>query len=191
MQAECVNRNKRTYPLEILEREANRYLDEHVKTNRGFGELGHPSGPNINLDRVCILTTELVKEGNDFIGKAKVTSTPMGQICSGLISDGARIGVSSRALGSVKLNEKGVNEVQDDLRLLAIDVVADPSAPDAYVDGIFEGREYIWEASSGTWAQVEADYFKKVVKTKSVKEINELKEASFNKFLNNLKKFKA
>ena len=185
MQAECTNKNKRSYPLEILERETNRYIEEHLP-DRGYGELGHPSGPNINLERVCILTQELKREDNNFIGKAKVTSKGMGLICSGLIEDGARLGVSSRALGSVKPNKAGVNEVQDDLRLLAIDVVADPSAPDAYVAGVFEGREYIWEASSGTWAEIEADYFKKQLISKSAKEINELKGASFQRFLDNI-----
>jgi len=152
-QADVANRNKRIYRMPILENEINRFLKESVQPKRAFGELGHPSGPNINLDRTCILTTELIKEGNNFIGKAKVTSTPMGQIVAGLINDGARLGVSTRALGSVKAMKDGINEVQDDLRLLAIDVVADPSAPDAFVDGIMEGREYIYDLGLGEWVE--------------------------------------
>ena len=186
MQAECANRNKRIYRLPILEREVNRYLDENVKLNRGFGELGHPSGPNINLDRVAILVNELTRDGNTFVGKAKVTSTPMGQICSGLINDGARLGVSSRALGSLKPLKDEINEVQDDLKLLAIDVVADPSGPECYVDGLFEGREWIFNPELGQWTEQVVN--KQVKELKTVKRIDEnAKLQWFKSFLSSIK----
>src|SRR5271170_3105758 len=138
LQAEIVNRNHRRYPHQVLANEATRYMTENVNKKTAWGELNHPTGPNINLDRVCLRTTSLRAEGHNFIGRALVTPTPMGDIVRGLVESGGQLGVSSRALGSLKpvKGEDNVNEVQDDLRLLAIDCVGDPSAPDAWVDGI-------------------------------------------------------
>lgn len=145
LQGNIKNRNGRSYPIDILEREVNKYIESHVKSKRAFGELGHPEGPSMNLDRVSHIITELKRDGDNFIGKAKIMDTPMGQIVKNFIDEGAGIGVSSRALGSVK-NKNGVNEVQNDLHLItAADIVADPSAPDAFVQGIMEGKEWIEE----------------------------------------------
>ena len=186
-QAEVPNRNKRIYRMPILEKEVNRYVEENIKHARAFGELGHPPGPNINLDRVAILIKEMVRDGNNFMGKAKVTSTPMGQITAGLINDGARLGVSTRALGSLKQIDGGINEVQDDLKLLAVDVVADPSAPSAFVDGIMEGSEYIWDVAKGTWAERIIEQTRKEIKKMSIREIEERQLQLFERFLSSLK----
>lgn len=185
-QAEVPNRNKRIYRMNIMEKEVHRYLNESVNQSRAFGELGHPPGPNINLDRACILIKEMVKDGNNFNGKALVTSTPMGQIVAGLINDGAKLGVSTRALGSLKPLKDGINEVQSDFRLLAVDVVADPSAPDAYVEGIMEGSEYIWNAASGTWAERTIENQRKEIKTMTLEQIEDNKLRLFETFLNSL-----
>ena len=131
LQSEIKNRNGRIYPINILEKEVNRYVTESIQKNRAYGELGHPAGPSINLDRVSHLITELKRDGKNFIGKAKLTETPMGQIARGLLESGANLGVSSRAMGSLK-EQNGIMVVQEDLRLsTAADIVADPSAPDA------------------------------------------------------------
>lgn len=189
-QAEVGNRNKRMYPLATLEREVNRYVTENVQRSTAYGELGHPSGPNINLDRTAILIREMRRDGNNFMGKALVASTPMGQIVKGLITDGARLGVSTRALGSVKLNEKtGLNEVQDDLRLLAVDVVADPSGPDCWTDAITEGAEYIYNIGTGKWEEYVDGLRKKLQKTPAnllEEEKNKVEKAMLS-FINNLK----
>lgn len=183
-QAEVGNRNKRIYPLEILEREIIRYTKESIDRRNAFGELGHPAGPNINLDRTCIIITEMIKDGNNFIGKAKVTTEGMGKIVRGLIEDGARLGVSTRALGSIKLNRAGLNEVQKDLRLLAVDVVADPSGPDCWTDAIMEGASWIYEAGSGKWVEY-VDETRKVMKNlPKIDESTQLK--LFQDFLNTI-----
>ena len=146
MQADLPNRNGRMYRSDILEREVNRYNTEYVKENRAFGELGHPSGPNINLDRVSHMIKSLVKEGSNFVGRAKIMDTPMGNIVKSLISEGASLGISSRGMGSIKENKHGIMEVQADFHLAtAGDIVADPSAPDAFVRGIMEGVEWVWD----------------------------------------------
>lgn len=146
LQAGVVNRNGRVYPPEIMEREVARYIKEAVATNRALGELGHPQGPTINLDRVSHMIKELKRDGNNYIGKAKILETPMGTIARNLIESGVKLGVSSRGMGSLKANSKGVNEVQGDFHLAtAADIVADPSAPDAFVNGIMEGVEWVWE----------------------------------------------
>lgn len=145
MQAEQKNRNGRIYKLPILEREVKRYTDEYINTNRALGELGHPNGPSINLDRVCIKIVELKQDGHNFIGKAKVLGTPMGDIAKNLLESGVQLGVSTRGMGSLK-EVNGIMEVQDDFYLAtAADVVADPSAPDAFVQGIMEGVEWVWD----------------------------------------------
>jgi hypothetical protein len=146
MQGELENRNGRMYRINTLEKEMNRYNEQYVSKNRAYGELGHPSGPTINLERACIMFKKLYREGNNIMGKAKVLDTPMGNIVKGLISEGASLGISSRGMGSIKENSKGIMEVQDDFHLAtAGDIVADPSAPDAFVRGIMEGVEWVWD----------------------------------------------
>jgi len=144
MQAEQKNRNGRVYPMGILENEVKRYNDEYVGKKRALGELNHPQGPTVNLDRVSHLITELKFNNNDCIGRAKVLDTPMGKIVKNLIDEGAQLGVSSRGMGSLK-DVGGINEVQKDFMLSAVDVVADPSAPNAFVNGIYEGAEWVWD----------------------------------------------
>ena len=146
LQAECVNRNGRMYPLAIMEREVNRYNEQYVQKGRALGELGHPDGPTVNLDRVSHKIVELCREGNNFIGKAQILSTPMGKIAESLLKDGVTLGVSSRGIGSLRENNKGYKEVGEDFMLAtAADIVADPSAPDAFVQGIMEGKEWVWD----------------------------------------------
>lgn len=139
------NRNKRIYPIHVLQKEAKRYTEEYISKNRAFGELGHPDSPSINLDRVSHLITNLKQEGSVFIGKAKILETPMGKIAKSLLEGGAQLGVSSRGMGSLK-EQDGINVVQDDYYLAtAADIVADPSAPGAFVQGIMEGKEWVWD----------------------------------------------
>jgi len=146
LQSEIKNRNGRMYPKHVLEREVNRYNEQFVSKGRAFGELGHPDGPQINLDRISHIIESLKQDGTNWVGRAKITDTPMGNIARGIIESGGRLGVSTRGMGSLKLNREGVNEVQDDFHLAtAADIVADPSAPDAFVNGIMEGVEWIWE----------------------------------------------
>jgi hypothetical protein len=146
MQGEIENRNGRMYKINTLEKEMNRYNEQYVMKNRAYGELGHPSGPTINLERACIMFKKLYREGNNIMGKAKVLDTPMGNIVKGLVSEGASLGISSRGMGSIKENSNGIMEVQDDFHLAtAGDIVADPSAPDAFVRGIMEGVEWVWD----------------------------------------------
>ena len=147
LQAEVVNRNKRFYPLETMCNEVARYNKSFTDKGRALGELGHPDGPSINLDRVSHKIVSLTQEGNNFIGKAQILSTPMGKIAESLLSEGVKLGVSSRGMGSIK-NVDGVNHVGEDFMLAtAADIVADPSAPDAFVDGIMEGKEWVWEGN--------------------------------------------
>jgi hypothetical protein len=143
MQAETLNRNKRVYPKSVLLNEVNRYDREYVQNNRAFGELNHPSGPTVNLDKVSHIIKEFRTDGNNVWGKAKIMATPMGSIVKNLIDEGAKLGVSSRGMGSLK-QRNGYNEVQPDFMLSAVDIVADPSAPGAFVNGIMEGKEWIW-----------------------------------------------
>ena len=147
LQAEVVNRNKRFYPLETMVNEVSRYNESFTNKGRALGELGHPDGPSINLDRVSHKIVSLTQEGNNFIGKAQILSTPMGKIAESLLSEGVKLGVSSRGMGSIK-NVDGINHVGEDFMLAtAADIVADPSAPDAFVDGIMEGKEWVWEGN--------------------------------------------
>ena len=144
MQADIKNRNGRMYPMEILNKEVNRYNKEYVNENRAFGELGHPEGPTVNLERASHMITSLQPDGKNFIGEAKILSTPMGEIVKSLMDDGAKLGVSSRGMGSLD-QKNGANVVRNDFYLAtAADIVADPSAPNAFVEGIMEGREWIW-----------------------------------------------
>jgi len=145
LQAEVTNRNGRCYPFSILEREVKRYNDTFIKNGRALGELGHPDGPTVNLDRVSHMITSLHSEGNNFVGKAKILDTPMGNIAKSLLGEGVKLGVSSRGIGSL-VEKNGVRYVADDFMLAtAADIVADPSAPDAFVQGIMEGKEWVWE----------------------------------------------
>ena len=149
LQGNIKNRNGRMYPMETLAREVDKYSNTYIKSGRAMGELGHPDGPIVNLDRVSHLITSLVQEGSNFKGKAKILDTPMGQIAKSLLSEGVRLGVSSRGVGSLKLNREGVNVVADDFMLAtAADIVADPSAPEAFVNGIMEGKEWVWTNSA-------------------------------------------
>ena len=149
LQGNIKNRNGRRYPMETLAREVDKYSNTYIKSGRAMGELGHPDGPIVNLDRVSHLITSLVQEGSNFKGKAKILDTPMGQIAKSLLDEGVRLGVSSRGVGSLKLNREGVNVVADDFMLAtAADIVADPSAPEAFVNGIMEGKEWVWTNSA-------------------------------------------
>jgi hypothetical protein len=185
LQAELKNRNGRMYPRDMLNREINRYIHEYVNKNRAFGELGHPDGPTINLDRVSHMITELRCEGNNFIGKAKIMSTPMGNIVKSLIDEGARLGVSSRGMGSITTEGRDIQIVQDDFYLAtAADIVADPSAPDAFVNGIMEGKEWVWQ--NGIIKEQEIAKLKNSIKNASRKNIEEISITAFSKFMNKL-----
>jgi hypothetical protein len=145
MQADLQNRNGRIYPMPVMEKEVNRYVKEYVDTKRAFGELGHPEGPQINLDRISHMITELKRDGSNIVGRAKILETPMGNIAKNIIQGGGALGVSSRGMGSLK-EKNGIMEVQDDFTLAtAADIVADPSAPGAFVNGIMEGVEWVWD----------------------------------------------
>lgn len=182
MQAEQQNRNGRIYKLPILEREVQRYSKEYVETNRALGELGHPNGPSINLDRVCIKIVELKQDGNNFMGKAKVLGTPMGDIARNLLESGVQLGVSTRGMGSLK-EVNGIMEVQDDFFLAtAADVVADPSAPDAFVQGIMEGVEWVWD--NGVIKAQHVEQIKETIVKASARDLQEVKVAAFTKYLN-------
>lgn len=156
MQGDIKNRNGRIYPSKTLETEMGRYQKEFIETKRALGELGHPDGPQINGDRVSHLITEMRRDGNDFYGKAKILSTPMGEIVKSLLDEGVKIGVSTRGLGSVKAGRDGVMEVQKDFHLSTVDIVTDPSAPNAFVNGIMENVEYYYDIALGNWRAQEA-----------------------------------
>jgi len=179
MQSDVKNQNGRVYPFGVLQREVKNYNNKFVKEGRALGELGHPMGPTINLDRVSHLITELYEDGKDFIGKAKIMDTPNGKIVKNLLESGVRLGVSSRGLGTVKTNKNGVNEVQKDFTLSTVDIVADPSAPAAFVNGIMEGKEF------STTGEVE-HYIKKDVHNTNSKKLDEKKLKLFEKYLGNL-----
>ena len=146
LQGEIKNRNGRVYPMATLRREVGRYNENHVQKGRALGELGHPEGPTVNLDRVSHKIVSLKESGSNFVGKAKILNTPMGKIASSLIEEGVKLGVSSRGVGSLKMTREGVNVVGDDFMLsTAADIVSDPSAPDAFVEGIMEGKDWVWD----------------------------------------------
>ena len=186
LQSELKNRNGRLYPESVMDKEVNRYMESLVKQNRAYGELGHPDTPSINLDRVSHLIVDLRKEGTNYIGKAKIMETPMGNIARGLLDGGANLGVSSRALGSLQMNKEGVQVVQDDFMLsTAADIVADPSAPDAFVRGIMESVE--WVFVDGKFEQRQIEETKKLIQKTPSKRLNEASISAFQNFLNNLK----
>ena len=187
LQGNQPNRNNRIYKTDVLEREVNRYVKENVEKNRAYGELGHPNGPSINLDRVSHIVTSLKREGDNFVGRAKITSTPMGDVARGLLSDGAQLGVSSRGMGSMKEGKNGIMEVQDDFYLAtAADIVADPSAPDAFVNGVMEGVEWVWDQGKAVAMRVE-EIEREIEKSVRAKKLNEQRKiALFEKFIRSL-----
>ena len=145
LQSEIKNRNGRIYPFSVLEKEVNRYNEEYIKTGRALGELGHPDGPTVNLDRVSHRITSLKAEGTNFMGKARILDTPMGNIAKSLLGEGVKLGVSSRGMGSIDRQESASYVMDDFMLATAADIVADPSAPDAFVNGIMEGKEWVWD----------------------------------------------
>jgi|TARA_B100002019_G_scaffold291929_1_gene313500 hypothetical protein len=184
MQADMKNRNGRIYPMETLTKEVNRYNKEFVEQKRAFGELGHPDGPTVNLERVSHMITDLKPEGKNFIGEAKIMDTPYGKIVKNLIDEGAKLGVSSRGMGSLE-NKGGSNYVGRDFYLAtAADIVADPSAPDAFVQGIMEGKEWVWD--NGVIREVDIHEMKKTIERAKRIELAEKNASVFKKFLSKL-----
>ena len=187
LQTEVKNKNGRIYPKEVMQKEVKRYTKEYIDNNRAYGELGHPEGPTINLERTSHLITDLREDGNNFVGKAKILSTPMGNIVKNLLDDGARLGVSSRGMGSLKASNAkgGVQMVQSDFQLAtAADIVADPSAPDAFVDGVMEGVEWIWD--NGVIKAQKIEEYKHSIARARTQKLQEVKLNVFNDFLKNL-----
>ena len=187
LQGNIKNRNGRMYPMETLQKEVGRYIKEQVAEGRAVGELGHPDSPTVNLDRVSHKIISLKESGSNFIGKAKILeSTPMGKIASGLLSEGVKLGVSSRGIGSLKPTKEGFNVVSDDFMLAtAADIVADPSAPDAFVEGVMEGKEWVWEGT--ILKERKVDGIKSAIDTLAGKKrLEEHKLNLFNEFINSL-----
>lgn len=183
------NRNGRIYPMETLIKETNRYITEKVSPKRAFGELGHPEGPQINLDRISHLIESLRVDGKNIIGKAKLMETPSGEIAKRIIESGGQLGMSSRALGSLKKLSNGLLEVQNDLRLVtAADIVAEPSAPDAFVNGIMEDVEWVYDIAKGTWVEKHFDQMVESVKKMPKRKLEESKLRLFEYFLENASK---
>ena len=179
MQSDIQNQNGRVYPYNVLKKQVKEFNEKFVKQDRALGELGHPSGPSVNLDRVSHIITELHEDGKNFIGKAKIIDTPNGKIVKNLLESGVRLGVSSRGLGSIKTNKEGVNEVQDDFVLSTVDIVSDPSAPDAFVNGIMEGKEF------SLTGEVEY-HIRKEIKNTVKARLEEKKIKLFQNFIKNL-----
>ena len=184
LQSEITNKNGRMYPFKTLQREVAKYEESQIRKGRALGELGHPDGPSINLDRVSHKIESLREDGNNFVGRAKILDTPMGNIASSLLSEGVRLGVSSRGMGSLK-KENNSNVVQDDFMLAtAADIVADPSAPDAFVDGIMEGKEWVWD--NGILKEAAIAEIKREIDHATLINIQEKKLSAFEKFLKSL-----
>jgi hypothetical protein len=184
MQGNITNRNGRRYPMDVLVNEVNRYQKEYIDKKRAFGELGHPAGPTINLDRVSHMITSLTPDGDNIIGEAKILDTPMGNIVKNLMNEGATIGVSSRGMGSLK-EKNGVAEVQKDFYLAtAADIVADPSAPNAFVEGIMEGKEWVWE--NGILREKTISDYKQTIEKTSSKDLAEMQIRVFEDFISKL-----
>ena len=185
MQANTKNRNGRIYPQDILQKEAKRYNTEFIEKKRAFGELGHPDGPTVNLERVSHMIEELVEVDQNFMGRAKILDTPYGKIVKNLIDEGARLGVSSRGMGSLKPTKGGIQEVQGDFYLAtAADIVADPSAPDAFVAGIMEGKEWIWD--NGLFKERQIQEYKDQIEKSSRKDREQTLVSSFEDFISKL-----
>ena len=187
MQAEKKNRNGRMYPESILMKEAKRYQKEYVKQGRAMGELGHPEGPTVNLERVSHLIESLKKDGNNIVGRAKILETPYGKIVKNLMDGGVKLGVSSRGMGTLK-QKNGINEVQKDFMLSAIDIVADPSAPDAFVNGIMEGKAWVWE--NGILKEQDLNSYCSMINKASRESKQELEEKKLDVFKNFLSKIR-
>lgn len=186
LQSNMANRNGRMYPKETMQKEVLRYTKENIDKKRAYGELGHPDGPNVNLDRVSHMIVGLKEDGDNYIGRAKILDTPMGRIVKSLIEEGASLGVSSRGLGSLK-EKNGINEVQEDFMLAtAADIVADPSAPDAYVRGIMENKEWVY--INGVYQEKDINEAKKLIASVSSRKLAETKLQIFETFLNKLSK---
>ena len=186
LQTEQQNRNGRVYRRNVMEREVKRYTNEHISKGRALGELGHPDGPTINLDRVSHKIVSLEQKGNDFIGKAQILSTPMGKIAESLLKEGVCLGVSSRGIGSLRPTKEGYSEVGEDFMLAtAADIVADPSAPDAFVQGIMEGKEWVWEGGI-LREQAAAKTARRINTLVDQRVLDEHKLGLFNDFLNSL-----
>ena len=185
MQSEMKNRNGRVYPKVILQKEVKRYTDKFINTKRAVGDLGHPDGPTVNLERVSHMITELVEDGANFVGRAKIMDTPYGKIVKNLIDEGAKLGVSSRGMGSLKPVQDGLQEVQSDFYLAtAADIVADPSAPDAFVSGIMEGREWIWD--NGLLKEKEIVEYQKQIERATEISRNKVRIEAFENFITKL-----
>ena len=186
LQGDIKNRNGRMYPMETLRREVTRYNEAFVESGRAVGELGHPEGPTVNLDRVSHKIVSLKERGSNYVGKAKILSTPMGKIAQNLIDEGVKLGVSSRGLGTLATNNEGVKIVSDDFTLAtAADIVADPSAPDAFVQGIMEGKDWVWDGGV-VREQLARKTFKQVNTLVDNKQLEENKLGLFQQFLSNL-----
>jgi len=181
MQADIKNRNGRVYPVQTLAKEVNRYNEQFINKKRAFGELGHPDGPTVNLERVSHMSTSLKPEGKNFIGEAKIMDTPYGKIVKNLIDEGAQLGVSSRGMGSIQGSTVG----KDFYLATAADIVADPSAPDAFVEGIMEGKEWVWD--NGVLKSMEVERYKQQIENTKRAELAETKASIFNDFLSKLK----
>jgi len=185
MQSETKNRNGRVYPKVILQKEVKRYTEKFINTKRAFGELGHPDGPTVNLERVSHMITELVEDGDNFLGRAKIMDTPYGKIVKNLIDEGAKLGVSSRGMGSLKPVQDGLQEVQSDFYLAtAADIVADPSAPDAFVSGIMEGKEWVWD--NGLLKEKEIVEYQKQIERATEISRNKVRIEAFENFITKL-----
>ena len=185
MQSEMKNRNGRVYPKAILQKEVKRYTDKFINTKRAFGELGHSDGPTVNLERVSHMITELVEDGANFVGRAKIMDTPYGKIVKNLIDEGAKLGVSSRGMGSLKPVQDGLQEVQSDFYLAtAADIVADPSAPDAFVSGIMEGKEWVWD--NGLIKEKEIVEYQKQIERATEISRNKVRIEAFENFITKL-----
>ena len=186
LQGNIKNRNGRMYPVETLEREVGRYNESFIQKGRALGELGHPEGPTVNLDRVSHKITSLTREGNNFRGKAQLLNTPMGKIASSLLDEGVMLGVSSRGVGSLRTTNEGYKVVGEDFMLAtAADIVADPSAPDAFVEGIMEGKDWVWDGGVLREQQI-AKTYKSINTLVDKKQLDENKLNIFNDFLNSL-----
>ena len=184
MQADIKNRNGRVYPVETLAKEVKRYTNEFINKKRAFGELGHPDGPTVNLERVSHMITSLKPEGKNFVGEAKIMDTPYGKIVKNLIDEGAQLGVSSRGMGSIQQSQ-GKNIVGRDFYLAtAADIVADPSAPDAFVEGIMEGKEWVWD--NGMLKSKSVEEYKEEIERTKRHELAEVKSKIFTNFINKL-----
>jgi hypothetical protein len=186
LQGDIRNRNGRMYPMDVLRREVCRYSENHIQPGRALGELGHPDGPTVNLDRVSHKIISLKESGSNFVGKAKILGTPMGKIAESLISEGVKLGVSSRGVGSLQLTREGINVVGEDFMLAtAADIVADPSAPDAFVSGIMEGKDWVWDGGILREKYATKTY-KRINTLVTQKKLDENKLNLFNDFLTNL-----